>query len=152
VTSSMKDAVFEAFVSIVLDASTALAAVLPDEGSAFARAAVAAALQEGLVVPTLWFYEIQNGLTMALRRGRIDAEAIDAALDALRALPALPETPQGLGQELRLALARNVTAYDAAYLAVAVRTGAKLATNDRVLQKAAQTIGIALFTQPPKRA
>jgi hypothetical protein len=52
----------------ILDASTALAAVLPDEDSTFARAAVAAAICDGLVVPTLWQYEFQNGHATALRR------------------------------------------------------------------------------------
>ena len=55
---------------LILDASTALAAVLPDEDSGFARAAVAAALRDGLVVPTLWLYEIQSRITLNSWSGR----------------------------------------------------------------------------------
>ncbi len=113
---------------MVIDASIALAAVLPDEVSAFARAAIAVAVREGLVVPALWPYEIQNGLAMALRRNRIDVESLSDALDALRGLGAELQAPQALGQELRLARTHELTAYDAAYLAVAVNTGATLAT------------------------
>ncbi len=133
-------------MSLVLDASTALAAVLPDEDSAFARAAVAAALDASLVVPALWMYEVQNGLATALRRDRIEAVSANEALDALRALRVELKAPQGLGQEFRLAQAHALTAYDAAYLAVALGTGATLATNDERLRRVAEKLGVALFT------
>jgi predicted nucleic acid-binding protein len=135
-------------VSFVIDASTALAAVLPDEDSAFARAAVAAALDDALVVPTLWMYEVQNGLAMALRRDRIDLTSANDALDALRALRAELIAPQGLGQEFRLGNAHALTAYDAAYLAVALGAGARLATNDMRLRSVAEKLGVALFIEP----
>jgi predicted nucleic acid-binding protein len=135
-------------MSMILDASTALAAILPDENSGFARAAVAAALRDGLVVPALWPYEVQNGLVMAMRRNRIDSDSVDDALAALRDLAAEVEAPQGLGQELRLAQAHGLSAFDAAYLAVARNTGATLATNDARLRRAAEIVGIAVFTEP----
>jgi predicted nucleic acid-binding protein len=130
---------------LILDASTALAAVLPDEDSTFARAAVAAAISDGLVVPTLWLYEIQNGLATALRRNRIDSASAHEALEAIRGLAPDIEPPQGLGRELRLAQTHALTAYDAAYLAVAVNTGAILASNDDQLRRAAESVGVALF-------
>jgi predicted nucleic acid-binding protein len=133
-------------MSIVVDASTALASVLPDESSAYARAAIAAALDEGLVVPTLWAYELQNGLLMAVRRHRIDATSADDALDALRSLRADLRAPHGLGQELRLGRVHGLTAYDAAYLAVALTTGARFATSDGRLRDAAERSGVAVFT------
>jgi predicted nucleic acid-binding protein len=132
-------------MSLVIDASTTLAAVLPDEDSPFARRAVAAALEEGLVMPTLWMYEVQNGLTMALRRNRIDARSANEALDALRALRAEFKAPQGFGQEFRLAQAHALTAYDASYLAVALGSGARLATNDERLRGVAEKLGVPLF-------
>jgi predicted nucleic acid-binding protein len=118
---------------------------LPDEDSPFARRAVAAALEEGLVMPTLWMYEVQNGLTMALRRNRIDARSANEALDALRALRAEFKAPQGFGQEFRLAQAHALTAYDASYLAVALGSGARLATNDERLRGVAEKLGVPLF-------
>lgn len=132
-------------MSFVIDASTALAAVLPDEDSAFAHRAVAAALEDGLIIPTLWMYEVQNGLAMALRRNRIDALSAAEALDALRALRAEFKTPQGFGQEFRLAQAHALTAYDASYLAVALGSGARLATSDERLRRVAEKLGVALF-------
>ncbi len=67
-------------MSVVIDASTALAAVLPDEHSGFARAAVAAALEESLIVPVLWIYEVQNALAVAVPPGTVIVFAIDKRL------------------------------------------------------------------------
>jgi predicted nucleic acid-binding protein len=44
-----------------------------------------------------------------------------------------------------LTLARDLSAYDAAYLEVAIRYGAELATLDKKLQKAAQSAGVQMF-------
>jgi predicted nucleic acid-binding protein len=70
----------------------------------------------------------------------------------LRLLAALPiavdtQTP-GLAFAPILALARShgLTAYDAAYLELAVRLGLPLAARDRRLEKAAQEVGVPLFT------
>jgi len=133
-------------VSLVVDASTALASVLPDEGSEYARTAISAALNEGLVVPALWPYEVQNGLIMAVRRERIDRAWAFDALDALRALRADLQHVQGLGQEYRLAQAHGLTCYDAAYLVVALGIGARLATADKRIRGAAKKIGIEVFS------
>ncbi|MGH7727907.1 MAG: type II toxin-antitoxin system VapC family toxin [Vulcanimicrobiaceae bacterium] len=138
-------------MSLVVDASAALATVLPDEDSAYARAAVALASREGLVVPALWPYEIQSGLATALRRGRIGADSVQQALDALRELRAQLEAPQGLGQELRLAQAHGLTPYDAAYLGVALNMGKMLATNDLQLRRAAESLGVVLFAEPSSK-
>ncbi len=135
-------------MSFVIDASTALAAVLPDEDSLFARAAIAAALADNILVPALWIYEVQNGLALALRRDRIDAGSANEALDALRGLRADVQATQGFGQEFRLAHAHSLTAYDAAYLAVALATGACLATSDKRLRHIAEKLGLAVFAYP----
>jgi predicted nucleic acid-binding protein len=128
--------------------------VLPDEDSEYARAALAVALQEDLVVPALWPYEIQNGLATALRRNRIDPSGVEDALGALRELAPGLRAPEGLGYELRLAEKYGLMAYDAAYLAVAFGASAVLATSDRRLREAAAAAGVEVFTQKtsPSRA
>jgi predicted nucleic acid-binding protein len=49
-----------------------------------------------------------------------------------------------------LALARHhaLSSYDASYLELAQRLGAALASFDRQLNRAASSIGVALFSQP----
>jgi predicted nucleic acid-binding protein len=137
-------------MAIVLDASAALAAVLPDQESAFSEAAVAAGLKEGLVAPALWPYEVQNGLLGALRRKRIDAESLDRAVEALRTFAPTLRAAEGLGAELRIAQELAVSGYDAAYLAVAIAANGKLATTDQKLRAAAAAAGVKLF-MPSRR-
>ncbi|MBV8066470.1 MAG: type II toxin-antitoxin system VapC family toxin [Candidatus Eremiobacteraeota bacterium] len=133
-------------MAIVLDASTALAAVLPDEESAFCESAVATGLKEGIVAPALWAYEVQNGLLIALRRKRLDAESLAQALEALRSFAPDLKASEGISTELRIAQEHGVTAYDAAYLAVARAIGGKLATSDHKLRAAATSAGVRLFS------
>ncbi|MBI3092180.1 MAG: type II toxin-antitoxin system VapC family toxin, partial [Candidatus Tectomicrobia bacterium] len=49
---------------------------------------------------------------------------------------------------LSLARTYQLTAYDAAYLELALRTASPLATFDEELVKAAPAAGVALFLQP----
>ncbi len=86
---------------------------------------------------------------MALRRNRIDLASATEALGSLRALQAELKAPHGLGREFELAKAYALTAYDAAYPAVAIARGATLATNDERLRRAAQTLGVSLFSILP---
>jgi predicted nucleic acid-binding protein len=135
-------------MAIVLDASAALAAVLPDEDSAFCEAAVVAGLKEGIVAPALWPYEVQNGLLVALRRKRLDAESLGQALEALRSFAPSLKAAEGLGVELRVAQEHALSGYDAAYVAVAIAINGKLATTDEKLRAAAASAGVKLFAAP----
>jgi predicted nucleic acid-binding protein len=138
-------------MAIVLDASTALGAVLPDEESAFCEAAITAGLAEGMVAPALWPYEVQNGLLAAFRRKRLDAEGVAQALEVLRTFDPALRGAEGLGLELRLARDHMLSSYDAAYLAVAIATDGKLATTDQKLRAAAASVGVKLFTVRSRR-
>lgn len=133
-------------MSVVLDASTALSAVLPDERSSSARAIVEAAAERGVIVPSLWACEIQNALVIAVRRGRCSERTASEALEILRSLADEVVEPRGLGTEYRLAITHQLTAYDAVYLSVAIASGAALVTEDRRLRAAASAAGVDLFT------
>ncbi len=68
----------------VLDASVALQWILEDEADRIYSLGVLASLSEKRAfVPTLWYYEIGNGLLMAYRRKRISKEQIDGFLTRL---------------------------------------------------------------------
>jgi len=85
---------------------------------------------------------------MAERRKRASQADVAEALGLLNALPILidGETAQNAGRDT-LALARQygLTIYDAAYLELAMRRGAALATSDRELAKAAKAVGVAVL-------
>ena len=128
-------------MAYVIDPSVALAWLLPDETNARADA-VRVAVEGGAEawIPVHWWLEIGNGLLMAERRGRITAEQVVQALSLVNALP-LEEDEETAEQipvrTLTLARQHGLTIYDAAYLELAQRRGAILATFDQQLLKAA---------------
>lgn len=125
----------------MLDASVALAWMLPDEANAAeARRLIAAVVEEGAIVPGHWRLEVGNGLLMAERRGRVPDGTMAALLGRLAALPIAldPETAVRAWDAAPALVRRHgLSLYDAAYLELAARKGLALATFDAALRRAA---------------
>lgn len=130
-------------MTLVIDASVALALVIPDEQSEWAEEVMSVVARTSARAPMLWEYEVTSGLRTAERRGRISAQDVDDAVAVLSRLPIRLEQPSAQAL-LRLSREYALTAYDAAYLAVAVRHGLPVATHDRALAAAALAEGVAL--------
>ena len=136
--------------ALVIDGSTTLGFLLKDEQSGSAMKALNA-IEGGVptYVPAHWCVEVANGLIMAERRKRASQADITEALGLVAALPVLAddETAQKAGSDTA-ALARQygLTIYDAAYLELAMRRGASLATTDHALAKAAKSAGVGLLS------
>ena len=134
---------------LVLDASTALSWVMPDEATARLDGVQCAVADQGALVPSLWSLEIANALLVASRRGRIDAAFRDAALADLATLPIEIDGEThtcAWNDTLALADAHGLSIYDAAYLELSLRAGLPLATLDSQLAAAAKHLG-ALFIE-----
>ena len=132
-------------MAFVVDASVAAAWVLPDEGATAADRALDRLGGETAMVPGLFWDEVRNLLLSAERRGRIDQGYADASMARLRRFPIhCPGEPDDRDV---MALARNhrLTAYDASYLALAIREGCELASLDRHLNEATASAGVPLF-------
>lgn len=132
-------------MALVIDASIAASWMLPDERSEAADAVMESLTAGPADVPSLFWYEARSVFLMAERRGRFAPGGAQAAMLRLRRLP-LEDRGSGNGRAvLELASARGLTAYDAAYLALAVGAGAALATLDRKLAAAALSENISLL-------
>lgn len=134
---------------LVLDASLALQWFLEDEaGRPYGLNILASLSTKRALVPTLWFYEVGNGLLMAYRRKRITFDQIDGFLTRLKALPidAAQQVPSELLELPALAQKYSLTNYDAAYLALALRLRLPLATTDAALLRAAATAGVEVVS------
>jgi len=121
----------------VLDASLALQWFLEDEADRKYSLAVLASLSERRAqVPLLWSYEVGNGLLMAHRRKRITLDQIDGFVTRLKTLPidSAQQTAPEILELPTLAQAHGLTNYDAAYLALAMRSNLPLATTDSALR------------------
>jgi predicted nucleic acid-binding protein len=140
-------------VSLVLDSSAtlawvSLAWVYGDETTQAIRELFDAIADSGTVVPALWRLEAANNLTVAVRRGRIDAEFRQAALTDLALLDMTtdPYTDAYAGPRR---CGFGLTLYDAAYLEHAQRRTLPLATIDKDLCAATAALGLRPLGRAP---
>jgi len=98
---------------MVIDASTTLAWCFPDEHSGYADAALVALKGKDAFVPAVCALEVANAIVVGERQKRIHQA------------------------EIARFTQHSLSAYDAAYLELAIRRNAPLAKLDRRLEKAA---------------
>jgi predicted nucleic acid-binding protein len=135
---------------VVVDASVALAWCFPDEGGAYADSVLEGLEERVVVTPALWAVEIANGLLVGESRRRLRQAQIRRFVTLLEGLSVV-QHGQGVGSMLNslLPLAREhkLSAYDAAYLDLAIREGLPLATLDKGLKRAAVKAGVSIYPE-----
>ncbi|WP_338253023.1 type II toxin-antitoxin system VapC family toxin [Pyrodictium abyssi] len=135
----------------MLDASFIAKILLEEEGSEKARRLLRDWIlrDEGLVTVDLAFSEVLNALWKhAAVLGDLEpGEALEAAKDLTRVWRLLDVSmAAGLAVEaLRLALEEGITAYDALYLALALKRRTSLATFDTRLAETARKRGVPVY-------
>ncbi|MBY3050396.1 type II toxin-antitoxin system VapC family toxin [Rhizobium leguminosarum] len=127
----------------VVDASVVAAWLLADEESRTAEEALSFLETEDALVPDLFWHEMRNILLTAERRKRISNEDVLACLMRLTSLPLRTVSSEDHLPILRLAGKYQLSAYDAAYLALAVAENVSLATLDARLERAASAENLA---------
>ena len=137
-------------MSLVVDCSVTMPWFLEDERTKFTDQLLNGIDRAEYWAPSVWRLEMLNGLMMAERRKRIDRarriESVDqVARLNVRVDPTLPNV-MAIGA---LAERYGLTAYDAAYLELAVRQNFGLITQDRELARAADAEGVQV--QAPGR-
>lgn len=132
----------------VLDASVALAWVLPEAESERCEPLFRQAMLEGAAAPILWPVEVGNVLLVMARRGKIEPDEHARAAKRLAAIPMQLDDAMarhGPAEAVRLAQSHRLTLYDALYLELAIRLRLSLASLDRDLRTAASAEGVALI-------
>ena len=102
---------------------------------------------EALLVPPHWPTEVSNGVLRAKRRGRVTESEVVYFLSNLRSFNVaiyIWEDLSLLHDVRRLAERHNLTAYDAAYLELAIRARLPLASLDATLITAATIENVAV--------
>lgn len=119
----------------MLDCSVAVAAFFEEENAIEATAAL---LGYALHAPTLLPFEFAN-VSRSKSRAGATAQAVGRAMQTFHdaRVSLHPQSPQTLHA---LALAENLSAYDAAYLALALQLKARLLTYDLRLAAAAERL------------
>jgi len=122
---------------MVIDASMAAAWVIDDEKTTSGnRILEESRILETITIPLFW-YEIRNLLVMHEKRGRGARGSALALLHTLRKFAIKEQTGGDDAFIVNLTFQHHLSAYDAAYLALAISADAILATNDRKLAQAA---------------
>jgi predicted nucleic acid-binding protein len=134
---------------LVIDASVALAWCFGDERTE-ATASILERLQtDAAAVPSLWHLEVANGLALAERRGRItpaESAELIALLEMIEIVVDGETFARAFARVLDLAREERLTAYDAAYLELAMRLGLPLASKDGNLCDAAERLGVSVLS------
>lgn len=131
----------------VLDGSVTMAWYFADESNAYADAVLSDLESARALVPSLWKLEVANTLLVGERRKRSTEAQAAAWLGILETLSIEVDgetTSHAWSSTLALARSQNLSAYDAAYLELAMRRGLPLATLDAKLKAAATAVGVAL--------
>ena len=132
----------------VLDCSMTMAWAFRDERTPGTLDALDLAAREACVAPGVWPLEVCNAVITAQRRGRFTSEDVPRFLALVGGLrvsvedSSLQHTFDGV---LPLAMQHALSSYDAAYLELALRTKAPLATLDAALARAARAAGVEVI-------
>jgi predicted nucleic acid-binding protein len=125
----------------VIDASAMMKWCFEDERPPNADLLMKRMVEGGMAAPALFPLEIVNTLWVAERQKRLTAQqasAFIALVESLR-IEIDAETPWRAWSETReISRREQLSAYDAAYLELAIRRQARLASYDKALLKAAR--------------
>ena len=134
--------------AFVLDSSIALCWCFDNAATEGTRQLLEHLQADTAAVPNLWHIEIANVLTLAERRRRITAAETAQFIALLEALEIDVDEEtwsRALVRILDLAREERLTAYDAAYLELAMRLGVPLASKDGDLCDAAERLGVSVL-------
>ncbi|MEO8198238.1 MAG: type II toxin-antitoxin system VapC family toxin [Thermoanaerobaculia bacterium] len=138
-------------MSFVLDNSVTMRWFFGDgtpRDLAYASRILDAMKADEAVVPGLWSLEVANVLAHAESTGLVSEARSETFIGMLQQLDISVDSAtsaQALAATLQLARRHKLSAYDAAYLELALRTGLALATLDEKLSKAARKAGVKRF-------
>lgn len=135
---------------MVVDSSIALAWCFADERTPFVVSVQGKVVVEGADVPGLWWLELVNGLLVNERRGRLTLEIRHRLVEQFWRLPIRVDEEtwrRARDDTMKLAERFRLTAYDAAYIELALRRELPLVTLDDAMLAAAASLGLDVVTE-----
>jgi predicted nucleic acid-binding protein len=132
-------------MAFVVDASVAAGWLLPDEKTEIADALALRMQAEDGVAPDLFWHEARSLLVTAVRRKRIPEAAVYISLERLATIPLRNAGASDGVTVARLAIKHDLSAYDAAYLDLALREHLPLATLDKKLAAASRAESVPVL-------
>ncbi|MFP4649867.1 MAG: type II toxin-antitoxin system VapC family toxin [Desulfobacterales bacterium] len=134
--------------SFVIDNSVVMAWCFGDEANDYADSVLEQLTENTALVPALWPLEVVNVLLVAERKKRLRFADSARFLALLSALPIVVDH-QGrktiMKELLSLGRSSELSAYDAAYLDLAMRNNCPVATLDKKLLEAAKKLDVPVL-------
>ena len=116
-----------------------------DEAAGYADGVLQKLAKREAVVPAIWPLEVANVLLVGERRKRLTKADSSRFLELLQGLPItidVQAASRAFGEIMSVARSLTISAYDAAYVELAMREGLHLATLDENLRKAVSKVGV----------
>lgn len=132
----------------VLDCSVVMAWCFDDEATPYTDSVRDGLVDHQAIVPSIWPLEVANATIVGERRKRRDEARSGRFFVLLEALPITIDdetSSRAFGAIVRVARAHQLSAYDAAYLELAIRRGLPLACLAGKLNTAAVNAGVPRF-------
>lgn len=128
---------------LVVDASAALNWILQEELAPQVERLIAVSSERLLLAPSCLYLEAVNGAIVAERRNRLAREEVEEALALLEQMPLVyHDSYREMAAILEGCRVYGLSAYDAAYLALALAHACPLVTLDNRLAAAADAAGL----------
>ena len=135
-------------MNLVIDCSFIMTSILPDELQLKVDEVYNQISNNvfNVYVPAVFYLECNNVLISSLKKQRINNSDYEEYLQILNQLPVTVDkfcsTSESLYSIGRIATAYNLTSYDSAYLELALRLEAKIATLDKELHSSCKIANI----------
>ena len=130
----------------ILDCSVAVSWCFEEENDGYSLRVLESLSKNVAAVPSLWHYEICNVLLMGQKQKKFSQAVVSNFLNSLYQLPIEIVTTSNHMQDLILLSAKyGLTAYDGAYLDLALKLGLPVATLDKKLIAAIKNSGSKIF-------
>jgi predicted nucleic acid-binding protein len=131
----------------VIDCSVVMAWCFEDETDLYADLVLDLFTDSEAIVPSIWPLEVANVLLVAERRKRLSGADSAQFIKLLSELPIIVDqetSDRALNEIFFIGRQQGLSSYDTAYLELAMREGATLATRDNRLINAARKFGVEL--------
>lgn len=129
----------------VIDNSVVSGWFIASQANAYTDGVLALLRGDTAMVPPLWEYELSNVARTAVARNILSEEDARLAISYILGLPiSVDRTAIAPDRLLAIALTHGLTAYDAAYLELALRHKLPIAARDGKLKIAAEKSGVGL--------
>lgn len=131
----------------ILDCSVYISWCLQEGGIEKSSKILEAITKNEISVPSLWIYEVTNTLNVAVKRKRITIAEAHQLIKDIQLLPIELDKPtnDNMLNMFNIANEHNLSAYDASYIELALRTNLPITSFDKDVVKVAKKFGIKIF-------